>query len=105
MNKVIDVDNNMVCLEEFEKNELEQIKIKYESMKFNKIVVDYKGDLILWRDGFTIKKKGDYLYAYKGVMKYSKLNIITGKYFGYGDGGLVRNGEAELREAYNTLKK
>ena len=54
---------------------------------------------------FTVRKKGDYLYSYKGSTQYSKLCINTGRYFGYGDGGLVRNGERELREEYEKNYK
>ncbi len=50
---------------------------------------------------FKVVRKGDYLYAIKDGSNYSKLNIKTGRYFGYGDGGLVRNGEKELRAAHD----
>ena len=50
MKKVIDADR-MVCLEEFDGTQTEQIKEKYESMgKWDDIALDYNGDLILWED-------------------------------------------------------
>jgi len=50
MKKVIDADR-MVCLEEFNETQTEQIKEKYESMgKWNDVAIDCGGDLILWED-------------------------------------------------------
>ena len=50
MKKVIDADN-MVCLEEFQETQTEQIKEKYELVgKWADVSIDCNGDLILWED-------------------------------------------------------
>lgn len=50
MKKVIDADN-MVCLEEFNETQTQQIQEKYESMgKWDDISVDINGDIILWEE-------------------------------------------------------
>lgn len=77
---------------------MERELLKFEELSIGIIVKSSEGDVgIIINNYLKIKN-------YELSRRISK-SIKAGNYIGPGDGGLVRNGEKELREAYEIYKK